>query len=154
MSHGVHRGNLKKGKTDNREFFLKKLIKTNNEVRFNLFGINNNQPIWAEEFKSELSKSKMALNLSQVIHIKFNKIDRIAQLIVNGILTFVDIKTKLNNIFNNNEVIFYKNINDLNKKILKYKNNDSLRNKIAMRGMQKYHKYMNSEIVADYIIQV
>ena len=27
MSHGVHRGELKKGKLDNREFFINKLIK-------------------------------------------------------------------------------------------------------------------------------
>ena len=95
----------------------------------------------------------MALNLSQGKPLKFYSSDRIAQLIGNGILTFVDIRTKLNKIFNNDEVIFYKNINDLNKKILKYKNNDSLRNKVAMKGMHKYHKHMNSEIVANYIIQ-
>ncbi len=153
LSHGVHRGTLKKGKIDNREKFLKKLQKTNNEIRFNLFGINNNQPVWAEEFKNELSKSKMALNLSQGEPLKFYSSDRIAQLIGNGILTFIDIKTKLNKIFSNKEVVFYKNIDDLNKKIIKYKSNNDLRNKIAKNGMKKYHDYMNSKIVASFIIE-
>ena len=47
----------------------------------------------------------MALNLSQG-EPKFYSGDRISQLIGNGILTFVDRKTKLNKIFKNDEVIF------------------------------------------------
>ena len=43
----------------------------------------------AEEFKNELSKSKMALNLSQGSPLKFYSSDRLVQLIGNGILTFV-----------------------------------------------------------------
>ena len=55
LSHGVHRGILKKGKTDKRETFINKLITDNNEIRFNIFGINNKQPIWAEDFKKKNS---------------------------------------------------------------------------------------------------
>ena len=95
----------------------------------------------------------MALNLSQGEPLKFYSSDRIAQLIGNGILTFIDIKTKLNKIFSNKEVVFYKNIDDLNKKIIKYKSNNDLRNKIAKNGMKKYHDYMNSKIVASFIIE-
>ena len=40
LSHGVHRGTLKKGKIDNREIFLKNLINLNNEIKFNFLGIN------------------------------------------------------------------------------------------------------------------
>ena len=152
LSHGVHRGILKKGKTDNREFFLKKLMNSSDEIRFNFFGIKDNQPIWAENFKKELSKSKMALNLSQGEPLKFYSSDRISQLVGNGILTFIDIKTKLNKIFKHDEVIFYKDINDLTKKIIKYKNSDKLRTKIAKKGMIKYHKHMNSVKIASYMI--
>ena len=152
LSHGVHRGNLKKGKVDNREIFLKKIINNNNEIRFNFFGLDNNQPIWAEEFKDELSKTKMALNLSQGSPLKFYSSDRLAQLIGNGILTFVNIKTKLNKIFTNKEVIFYNGLDDLNRKINKYKNLDSERIKIAKRGRKKYHTMMNSTLVSSFII--
>ena len=61
LSHGVHRGTLKKGKKDNRELFLKRLININNEIRFNFFGINFKQRL-GRKFKNELLKSKMALN--------------------------------------------------------------------------------------------
>lgn len=152
LSHGVHRGTLKIGKKDDREIFIQKLIKINEEAKFNLFGISNKQPIWAENFKDELSKSKMALNLSQGVPLKYYTSDRMAQLIGNGILTFIDVKTKLNKIFSNREVIFYNNIQDLSLKINKYKNNHVLRSLIAKNGMIKYHKYMNSKIIASFII--
>ena len=56
----------------------------------------------------KLTKCKMALNLSQGDPLKYYSSDRIAQLIGNGILTFVDIRTKLNKIFNKDEVVFIK----------------------------------------------
>ena len=49
-------------------------------------------------------------------------------------------------------MIFYKNIDDLSEKIIKYKNDDFLWRKIAKKGHQKYHKYFNSSLVAKYII--
>ena len=34
-----------------------------------------------------------------------------------------------------------------------YKDSKKIRNNIAANGMKKYHKYMNSEIVSNFIIQ-
>jgi glycosyltransferase involved in cell wall biosynthesis len=152
MSHGVHRGILKKGKFDKRSIFIQNLKKLNPSIKFDLYGLDNNQPIWSDDFKLALSKSKMALNLSQGKPSKYYSSDRISQLVANGILTFVDKKTKLNKIFKDNEVVFYKSINDLSKKINYYKNNKTLRNKIAKKGKEKYLKHLNSSSIASYII--
>ena len=152
MSHGVHRGNLKKGKFDKREKFIDKLIKKTPNIKYDLYGLKNIQPIWADNFKAALSKSKMGLNLSQGRSIKYYSSDRITQLIANGILTFIDKKTELNKFFSNKEVVFYNSLNDLAKKIIKYSNNANLRKQIAKRGKLKYFKYFNSSIIADYII--
>tara|TARA_B100001175_G_scaffold131630_1_gene111867 strand:- start:928 stop:3021 length:2094 start_codon:yes stop_codon:yes gene_type:complete len=153
MSHGVHRGVLKYGKFDERETFLNNLIKKLPDIKFDLYGLNNNQPIWAENYKEKLNQSPMAINLSQGISQKYYSSDRIAQLIGNGLLTFVDKKTKLSDFFTNNEVIFYNSINDLAKKIIKYKNNVNLRNKISQNGYKAYHSKMSSDKVADYMIK-
>ena len=152
LSHGVHRGTLKPGKLDNREFLLRKLVQINSEIKFHIFGINKKQPVWAENFKNELAKSKMALNLSQGSCLKFYTSDRLAQLVGNGIMTFVDEKTKLNKLFSNDEIVFYKDIKDLSLKINKYKDDNKLRNHIAKNGMKKYHKYMNSMIISKYML--
>ena len=152
LSHGVHRGNLKSGKFDKRERFIEKLIKKTPNIKYDLYGMKNKQPIWADNFKQAVSQSKMGLNLSQGKSIKYYSSDRITQLIGNGLLTFIDIKTKLNKFFNSNEVIFYSSINDLSEKIKKYSNNDNLRKKIAKNGQRKYLRFFNSKIVADFII--
>ena len=118
MSHGVHRGVLKGGKFDDREFFLKKLKLKIPNIKFDIYGINEVQPIWGEKFLNNLKNYKMALNLSRGEPIKYYSSDRIVQLIGNGLLTFVDEKTKLKEILSDKGVIYYKNINDLANKIL------------------------------------
>jgi len=155
MSHGVHRGKLKVGKTDNREFFLKKLInKTSNKnILMKFYGIDNKQPIWANEFLKSLKDCKMALNLSRGNPVRYYSSDRIAQLIGNGILTFIDKKTQLNDLLiDKKEAVFYNNINDLIKKLEYYKNNPKIRNKIAQNGKKAYLKKFNSVLVSQYII--
>jgi glycosyltransferase involved in cell wall biosynthesis len=152
MSHGVHRGILKKGKYDKRLSFIEKLIQKNQNLKFNIHGAYNKQPIWSDDFKNSLYKTKMALNLSQGNTIKYYSSDRITQLIGNGILTFVDIKTKLNKFFTNKEVIFYKSVDDLSRKMNFYAKNHKIRNKIARNGKTKYHKNFDSKIVAQYMI--
>ena len=152
MSHGVHRGILKKGKFDDREKFIDKLQRLLPQVKFDLYGMKKNQPIWADNFINAISKSKIGLNLSQGKPVKYYSSDRIAQLIGNGLLLLIDQKTKFSNFFNNKEIVTYKNINDLAIKIKKYQENDKLRKKIAKRGRNKYFKYFNSNSIADFII--
>jgi glycosyltransferase involved in cell wall biosynthesis len=153
MSHGVHRGSLKRGKFDNRERFLNKLIKKNENIKFDVYGMNNIQPIWSDKFIECISNSSMALNLSRGKPVKFYSSDRIAQLIGNGLLTFVDERTYLNHFFSNDEVIFYKNIDDLSYKINKYKRDDKQRRKIAKNGKKFYFKHFNSTQVAEYLVE-
>ncbi len=153
MSHGVNRGVLKFGKRDEREGFINKLVKQNPTIKFDIYGLNGRQPIWAENFFNIISKSKMALNLSRGIPKKYYSSNRLASLLGNGLLTFIDEKTKFNNFFNDNELVFYKSIEDLSEKMQKLSSDDILRKKIAQRGWSKYHKFFNSKIVADYMIK-
>ena len=60
-------------------------------------------------------------------------------------------KTFYRDFFNDKEMIFYKNIDDLSEKIMKYNNNTEAK-KIAENGKKKYTKYFNSNLVADFII--
>ena len=45
-----------------------------------------------------------------------------------------------------------KNIDDLSEKIQKLSLDDDLRKKIARKGWIKYHKYFNSKVVSDYML--
>ena len=153
MSHGVHRGVLKKGKFDAREKFINKLVNKIPNIRFDLYGLGNKQPVWADNYINAISQSKMGLNLSQGKAAKYYSSDRFSQIIGNGLLLLIDEKTQFSNFLNNDEIITYKNINDLSEKIDKYSNDDKLRKKIAKKGRDKYFKYFNSTIGADFIIK-
>ena len=152
MSHGVHRGQLKKGKNDDREIFINKLINKNKNIKFDVYGMNNVQPIWGDQFIKKISNSYMGLNLSRGKPIRYYSSDRIAQLIGNGLLTLIDEKTYLSDFFTNKEMIFYKDMNDLSEKILKFKKDKKEGKKIAKNGKMKYFKHFNSTIVSDFII--
>jgi glycosyltransferase involved in cell wall biosynthesis len=152
MSHGVHRGILKRGKFDERENFINKLIKLTPDIRFDLYGINGIQPIWADNYLNAISQSKIGLNLSQGKPTQYYSSDRFSQLIGNGLLVMIDEKTKIGNFFKNDEIVLYKNISDLSEKINKYSNDNKLRKVIAKKGRDKYFKYFNSTVIANYII--
>jgi glycosyltransferase involved in cell wall biosynthesis len=151
MSHGVHRGNLKPGKYDNREKILNKLLKVK-DIKFDFYGINNIQPIWGDEFLKKISLSKIGLNLSRGKPLKYYSSDRIAQYMANGLMTLIHEDTKYLDFFNKNEIITYKNLNDLINKIKYYIKNDKKRKFIASNGRKKYLKEFNSEKISKYII--
>jgi len=152
LSHGVHRGVLKLGKSDERSNFINKLIKITQNVKFDFYGINKVQPIWADHYFKTISNSKMGLNLSRGEPIKYYSSDRITQIIGNGLVTLIDQKTQFSDFFDDNEMVFYKNVSDLSEKILKLSRDDKLRRKIGKNGKIKYLKYFNSTLVAEYII--
>ena len=152
MSHGVHRGQLKSGKSDDRESFINRLIKKNKDIIFDIYGMNKAQPVWGDDFLRKISKSSMGLNLSRGVPVKYYSSDRLAQLMGNGLLTFIDKKTFLGDFLNNNQAIFYDNIEDLSYKINKFKKDYKDRRRIAKNGRDIYLKKFNSTLVADFIL--
>ena len=153
LSHGVHRGKLKSGKKDDRIDFLNKLQNITPDIKFDLYGINNVQPIWADHYFKTISKAKMGLNLSRGEAIKYYSSDRITQIVGNGLVCLIDEKTQYSNFFEKDEMIFYKNMNDLSEKIQRVSRDEELRKNIAKKGKIKYMKYFNSNLVAQFIIE-
>ena len=96
----------------------------------------------------------MGLNLSRGLPTKYYSSNRIASLIGNGLLTFIDRKTQLGDFFDKNEIVLYDNINDLSDKIKFYKNNSKIRKNIAKNGKKKYFKLFNEMKITKYIIDI
>ena len=152
MSHGVNRATLKSGKIDNRVIFLKKLINKIKDIKYDFYGFGKQEPVWGNEFYKSLLNSKMALNLSRGEPTKYYSSNRIASLMGNGLLVFIDKKVKMNDFFNSKEIIFYNNIDDLADKIKFYSRNDKLLKSIAKNGKDKYFKLFNETRVSKYLI--
>ena len=152
MSHGVNRAILKKGKIDERINFLNSLTKKIININYDFYGFENKEPIWGDYFYQALINSKMGLNLSRGKPTKYYSSNRIASLMGNGLLTFIDKKTEMSDFFTKNEFISYNNIDDLSDKINFYKNNDKSRKKIAENGKNKYFKLFDELKTTKYII--
>ncbi len=152
LSHGVHRGILKSGKIDDRIIFLRNLQKKTQDVKFDIYGVDKIQPIWADHYFKTISNAKMGLNLSRGEAIKYYSSDRITQIVGNGLVCLIDEKTKYRDYFDNSEMVFYKNENDLSEKILKISRDEKLRKSIGRKGKNKYMKFFNSTKVAEFII--
>ena len=142
LSHGQHRATLKKFYKDEREDFIINLQEKLPDIIFDNYGIANNQPVWGDQYYKRLSQSKMALNLSRGLPFKWYSSDRISSFIPNGITTFIDRATKLDDFFSEDEVVFYKNINDLAESInyLKQFNPDVVK---LLEGMLSSEEKLN-----------
>ena len=153
MSHGVNRGNIKLGKVDEREAFIKKILKLNKNIKFDIYGFKKRNPVWSENFYNTISNSSMALNITRGKAKKYSSSNRIASLMGNGLLTFMDNKRQFDHFFTNNEMIFFDNDLDLTEKLKFYKKNNLQRKKIAKNGQKKYFQLFNCEDVAKYIVE-
>ena len=153
MSHGVNRGNIKSGKIDEREVFIKKILKLNKDIKFDIYGYKQRNPVWSEDFYRAISNSFMAININRGKSKKYSSSNRIASLVGNGLLTFMDYGKKFDHFFNNKEMIFFNNEVDLSEKLIFYKKNRVLSKKIARNGQKKYFKLFNEIDVAKYIVE-
>ena len=152
MSHGVNRAILKKGKNDSRINFLNELTNKFHDINYDFYGFENKEPIWGNDFYTALINSKMGLNLSRGLPTKYYSSNRIASLMGNGLLTFIDSKTEMSDFFSKDEIISYNSISDLSDKVSFYKRNDKLRKKIANNGRVKYFKLFNELKTTKYIL--
>ena len=154
MSHGVNRATLREGVEDERINFLDMLVKKIPNIKYDFYGFSNKQPIWGNEFNNALINSKMGLNLSRGKPTKFYSSNRIASIMGNGLLTFIDEKVQLDHFFSNKEIIFYSNIFELADKIKFYSKRDTIRKKIAKNGKKKYFKLFNEKKITKYFIDI
>ena len=115
---------------------LSKLLKKTPDTKFDIYGLNKVQPIWADHYFKTISNSKMGLNLSRGSPIKYYSSDRITQIAGNGLVTLIDEKTGYRDFFENDEMVFYKNVEDLSEKIEKISSDEKLRRLIGRKGKQ------------------
>ena len=85
----------------------------------------------------------------------FKNINRVEYQGINldTIQTLIDDKTFYRDFFENDEMVFYRNINDLSEKIKRISLDEKMRKNIGRKGKTKYLKYFNSTLVAEFILK-
>jgi len=151
LSHGQHRGGLKKGYKDERVNFIENLNLEN--INSNFYGISK-QPVWGANFFDELSKSKMGLNYNRGKPIKYYSSDRICLLIANGLLTFLQRGYSYEDFFDDKkDAVFFEDHNELVDLIKFYSKDFQKRSEVAFNGKKKYFELFENNIVSKYMIE-
>ena len=158
LSHGVGTGKLRnKNKmmenTDERVTFLRKLAKLNHQIKFDLYGFDGVEPIWANDFLCKIKDSYMGICLQRKPLLKYSLSDRLAQYLGNGLMVFIENETKYYEfLIDNEDAVFFDNHDDLSKKINYYKHNKNEAIRIAENGYNKLHTYCNERVVTSYFL--
>ena len=123
------------------------------EARFSFHGMSGIPGIWGANYLGAVKGAKMGLNLSRGFSNYLYSSDRMAQLMGNGLLTFVDHATSFQELFDENDLVFYDDFEDLITKIGVYMGNDDERKRVAENGWRKCHERFNGTRIAKYMIE-
>ena len=120
--------------------------------------------LWGANYMRALGRSKCGLNLSREREGPINigkpedlyiySSDRVSQLTGNGVLVFTHAKYHLEQLFSEDEMVFFSSNEDLIEKIAHFLDNDDERRRIAKKGWDKAHRDLNERLAAQYIVDV
>ena len=95
----------------------------------------------------------MALNLNREEGWPLYSSDRLSQLIGNGLLTYIWDKGDMRRLFNDEQVVFFKDQDDLARQIRSFHADDEKRQHIAKNGYNHYHEHFSAQRTIQYIIE-
>ena len=161
LSNGVGTGILRKKNIANeisnpRIVFLKNIEnKLKNKINFDFYGFDGINPIWANDFEKKIIRCHSSICIQRHPQLKYSISDRISQYMGNGLMTYINYDTELDELLvDGKEAIFYHDEDDLVKKITKNVNNLNHIRSIAKAGWEKCHKDFNERVVTKYMLDL
>ena len=121
-------------------------------LKFDVRGILGQPRAYGADFFAALGNAKMGLNISARNDINLYSSDRLVQTIGCGLLTFADRATGFGALFRDDELVTYEGVGDLIDKLIYYNSHDAVRRDCARRGWKRAHRYFNSTLVAQWIL--
>lgn len=139
-------------KDDKRKEFVEKLACIK-DLNFKVFGDSRDTLIFGQNFLDTISNSKMTINYSRYNNIPLYSSDRIIQLLAQGTLVFCPKIPNFEELFSENEVIYFDDFDDLKIKIQFFKDNDEKRIEISKNGWLKAHKEFDSQVITNIMLK-
>ncbi|MCK8636963.1 glycosyltransferase family 1 protein [Parasaccharibacter sp. TMW2.1882] len=121
-------------------------------VRFAYAGVRRQPYVSGAAYSLLLEQTAMGLNISRRADYYLYSSDRLAQMIGNGQLVFMERQTGFDRIFSDQEMAFFSSLDELVELVSQYHKAPTLRKDAARAGWQRYHALFNECAVADYII--
>nr|VFK25607.1 MAG: Glycosyl transferases group 1 [Candidatus Kentron sp. MB]VFK34493.1 MAG: Glycosyl transferases group 1 [Candidatus Kentron sp. MB]VFK76786.1 MAG: Glycosyl transferases group 1 [Candidatus Kentron sp. MB] len=122
------------------------------DLKTGFFGCLGNPSVFGVEKERITSRSKMALNLTRRNDVFLCSSNRLADTTANGVLTFCDQASGLQALYRENEVVYYRDRDDLIAKIRHYHENDQERIAIARAGWQRAHEAFSAQRVTRFML--
>lgn len=121
------------------------------EARYAFYGLAGRPAVYGSGYFDAIADAKMGLNLNRSDEHYLYSSDRLAQYMGNGLLVFVGRSTGYDEIFAEDEMAFYEDMDDLAHKLRHFLTHDAERQAVARKGHAKYHAIFNERIVARFI---
>ena len=103
------------------------------------------------EYQKTFANAAMGLCLNRSNHDYLYESDRMAHLMGNGALALIDARSGFGDLFNEDEIAFYRDEDELYRKIDYFRKNPEDRMAVAEKGWKKYHELFNERLIAQYI---
>ncbi len=139
-----------------REKFLKDLADTlsENQVQYQYYGCFEQAGVYGKGYYKVLSEARMGLNYSRKNDVTLYSSDRIVQLTGNGLLTFSPNIPDFNQLYSDQEVVYFEDQNDLATKIKYYADHPTEAKKIAEAGWNKTRNSFNAKRISQFMLEV
>lgn len=124
------------------------------EARYAFYGLEGRRYLQGQDYFNAIASAKMGLNLNRADDHYLYSSDRFAQYAGNGLLVFVARSTGYDEIFSDDEFVFYRDLDELADKLRHFLKNDGERQRIARNGCERYHAFFGERLVARYIEEV
>lgn len=141
------------GANDERRDLLEHLLKSRPNLRISVHGAGINQDyLFGKAYMERLARSKMGLCLNRTYDYHWYSSDRMAQYMGNGLVAFLRSGTGFEAFFNDEDLAYYRDEDDLLRKLDRFHADDAYRRTVARNGWQKIHDAFSAEKVTQYIL--
>ncbi len=121
-------------------------------MRYAYAGVRGQPYVSGPAYAALLEQSAMGLNISRRADYHLYSSDRLAQMVGNGQLVFMERQTGYDCLFSEREMGFFSTIDELSEAICFFHQHPKSRQDVARAGWQRYHQLFNERAVADYLI--
>lgn len=120
-------------------------------LKWFLAGLKGKRSLNGYEYIENLGKAAMGLNLSRLNDIYLYSSDRLAHIMADGQLAFIDRRNGFNDLFAEDEAAFYGTQEEFISKLKYFRENPQKRMETARKGWEKIHNEYNERIVTKFM---
>lgn len=110
--------------------------------------------VFGHHYPDTLAQARMGLNFSRSNEMPWYSSDRIGQLTGNGLLTLSQETPGLRELFSDEEMVYFRDLEDLLERVRYFKAHDDEAREIARRGRERAHASYNSQRIARFIQEI